>query len=214
MELDELWRAYPELEKINEKYNGMIESNIQFKQFSYGDYIKSIQTQCSELLFIIKGYMKIEKIDASGKLMNLYELGPGELCHEMVSCYLKCEPLNLAGRAVTDMEAAFLPMHIVDQYIMSDSSFLKFMYSNLYSKFKNTVLSKEEIIHESVMNRIIQYLKNKNSSVIYITHQEIADDLGTAREVVSKRLKVLEKSGAVELERNKIKIIDLNVVEQ
>lgn len=211
MDLHELWKVYPELENINRKWNGIVEENVQFKQFQYGEYIKSINTQCSDLLFILKGYMKIEKTDANGKLMNLYELGPGEICHEMVSCYMKCEPLNLAGRAITDMEAVFLPMAIVDKYILDDIQFMKFMYSNLYGKFKSTVLSKEELIHESVISRLTQYLLNKDSSVIYITHQEIADDLGTAREVVSKKLKVLEKNGAIKMERNKIKIINLEL---
>ncbi|MGL4736879.1 MAG: Crp/Fnr family transcriptional regulator, partial [Cellulosilyticaceae bacterium] len=83
----------------------------------------------------------------------------------------------------------------------------RFMYTNLYDKFSKVILDKEEMTHESIPDRLIKYLKKKNTPIIYTTHQEIASNLGTAREVVSRNLKKLEQDGLIQLERNKIKVL-------
>lgn len=212
-QLNKLLEVYPVLDRINRKADGVIGNTIRFKQLSAGEYMQSREYHCSDLLFVISGILKIEKIDENGKVMKLYELGPGEICHEVLSCYMNCEKLNLLGQAVTDMEVALVPMRVVDQYMISDLDFMKFMYVHLYDKFRKVVLDKEEIIHESMKNRLVKYLRSKHSNTIYVTHQEIAFELGTAREVVSRNLKQMEKKGMIQLERNRIRIVDLDKVQ-
>ncbi|MDO5521509.1 MAG: Crp/Fnr family transcriptional regulator [bacterium] len=206
---ERVFELYPPLKEINQATNGRIERAIVFRRLDAGEYLSTDDHKCINLLFVIQGTLKIEKIEENGKVMKMYELGPGEICHEVLSCYMRCEPLNLTGQAMTDMEVAFLPMSVVDEVLISNPEFMKFMYISLYDKFRKVVLDKEEIIHETIKDRLVKYLKGKNSKTIYITHSEIALDLGTAREVVSRNLKEIEKSGQIKLERNKIKIIDL-----
>lgn len=209
-DIEELFERYPILKLINEKHKGIMEQGILFKELMAGEYIKTGDSQCNDLLFVMQGQLKIEKVDENGRVMKMYELGPGEICHEVLSCYMRCQTLYLSGKAITDMKVAFIPMRKVNEYIIQDYDFMKFMYTNLYDKFRKVILDKEEILHESVASRLIKYLKNKNSNTIYITHQELAFELGTAREVVSRNLKVLEKEGRIRLERNRIKIVNLD----
>ncbi len=206
---ERLLQMYPELNRINEKNQGVIESQIQFKQLAAGETMQTREDRCSDLFFVIKGHLQIEKIDVNGQITRMYALGPGEICHEVLSCYMKCNSLQLAGRAMTDMEIALLPMQFVHQYLITDLDFMRFMYTNLHEKFQKMVQEKEEILHEPIPVRLVKFLKNKQSTMIYMTHQEIALDLGTAREVVSRNLKSLEKQGKIKLERNRIKILDL-----
>lgn len=87
------------------------------------------------------------------------------------------------------------------------------MYKDLYNKFNIVIENKERIIHESLESRLIRLLINKNSKVIYATHSQLAFEIDSVREVVSGKLKGLEKSGYIKLERGKIVILkELNEV--
>ena len=202
----ELEYLYPELNET--EYREIVKDKIHFKKMDSGEMVGSIGSGCSDFLFIVKGTMKIERVDQNGRVTKLYELGPGELCHDFLSCYMGWETLNLSAWAITDMTVAMLPSKLLQKYLLNDIGFMKKAYSKLYDKFRKIVLSKEKIIHESILNRLVCYLLDKNSENIYITHQEIAYDLSSAREVISKNLKKIEKLGLIKMERNKIKILN------
>lgn len=207
MNTELVYEIYPMLRQIDEEHQGIITNHLTIREVQAGEYIQKGCIQCSNLFLVLKGSLKIEKIDADGKVMKMYNLEPGEICHEVLSCYMSCENLNLSGQAITDMVVAFVPLSKVEKYLMNDVNFLKFIYMNLYRKFRKVVIDKEMLMHESVYDRLTKFINAKNSSVLYMTHQEIADELGTAREVISRNLKKMEREGLIELERNKIKKI-------
>ena len=87
------------------------------------------------------------------------------------------------------------------------------IYKDLYSKFKIIINVKEEIKHESLTNRLVKLLISKKSKNIYLTHNDLAFELDSAREVVSRKLKELEQKGYLKLSRGKIQIEkDLNEI--
>ena len=89
---------------------------------------------------------------------------------------------------------------------MGNYNFLKFLYSDLFNKFDDVVLNKEHLIHESVESRLYNFLKTKENRTIKITHSQIASELGTAREVISRLLKNYEHEGKIKLNRGSIEI--------
>ena len=124
---------------------------------------------------------------------------------------MKCEPLNIIGKATQDSRICIIPFDIVENYLLNNVDFLKEMYRDLHSKFNLIIGTKEEVKHESLQKRLVKLLISKKSKNIYATHAEIAFELDSAREVISRRLKELEKEGYVKLTRGKIQIIkDLN----
>lgn len=80
-------------------------------------------------------------------------------------------------------------------------------WTDLYFKFKKIVENKEENIHESIESRLIKLLMSKNTKIIYTTHSQLAFELDSAREVVSRKLKRLKEEGYIEMTRGKIVII-------
>jgi len=82
-----------------------------------------------------------------------------------------------------------------------------YIYEDLHKKFNSILENKEEIMHESLETRLVKLLINKNSNIIYATHGELAFEVDSAREVVSRKLKSIEKRGYIKLERGKILII-------
>lgn len=205
--INALYEIYPILGKINKKNKGMINEQAVFKTLYADEYVKSAEGTCVGILFVIKGTIKIQKINAEGEETNLYNIKQGEFCHEALSCLANFESLNITGKAIQDSEVCIIPLDIVRLHFMKDIEFLLYIYEDLHNKFKSVLENKEEIMHESLETRLIKLLINKNSKIIYATHGELAFEIDSAREVVSRKLKSIEKRGYVKLERGKIVII-------
>ena len=123
------------------------------------------------------------------------------------------ESLNITGKAIQDSKVCIIPFDIVGRYFIQDNEFLLYMYKDLYKKFNTVLENKEDMIHESLESRLVRLLINKNSKIIYATHNELAFEVDSVREVVSRKLKSIEKRGYIKLERGKIVILnDLNEI--
>lgn len=211
--VDDLYEAYPILLEIDGDNHGVISRNSMFKTLHSDEFLSAYGDNCPGFLFVIKGNIKIQKLSEGGEETNLYNIGRGGLCHEALKCMLKRQSLNILGRAIQDSNICIVPMDIVKKYLINNSKFLQVLYEDLYSKFTTIVENKAERVHESLDTRLIKLLISKNSNIIYSTHSELAFELDSAREVISRQLKKLEKQGCINLSRGKIQILtDLNKI--
>lgn len=209
--IEALYEIYPILKEIDIKNNGIIKNNTIYRELEKGEFLKTSQENCSGLLFVIEGKIKIHKLSEDGEETNIYDIGSGELCHEALSCYFNCESLNVLGKALQNSKVAMVSAEVVKNYLLTEPKFLQKIYKDLYKKFTNVLENKEERIHESVEKRLVKLLLSKDSKIIYSTQGELAFEIDSAREVVSRKLKILEDSGYIKRTRGKIQIIkDLN----
>lgn len=202
-----LYNQYPVLEKIDINNNGIIKSEAIFKTIHFDEYVKLAGGMCLGVLFVVKGTIKVQRINENGDETNLYNISQGEFCHEALSCLSNLESLKIVGKAIQDSKICVIPTSLVQKYCIEDNEFLLYMYKDLYNKFNNIIGNKEEIIHEALETRLIRLLISKNSRVVYATHSQLAFELDSAREVVSRKLKGIEKMGYIKLERGKIVIL-------
>lgn len=210
-----LYKLYPVLEKIDINNDGIIRKEVIFKTIHFDEYVNLAETGCIGVLFVIKGTIKIQKVNEDGNETNLYNIKQGEFCHEALSCLSKLESLKITGKAMETSKICLIPSGIVQKYCFQDKEFLLYMYKDLYNKFNYIIENKEEIIHEDLESRLIRLLINKNSKVIYATHSQLAFEIDSVREVVSRKLKNIEKRGYIKLERGKVVILkDLNEILQ
>ena len=205
--ISELYSKYPVLENIDKKNNGIISEKAYFKTLQADEYIGPSKGICNGILFVLEGKINIQKINLNGEQTNLYNFKSGEFCHEALNCISNFESLNITGKAVQYSEVCIIPIDIVDKYIMNDNEFLLYIYQDLHKKFNNVIEKKEEMMHESLETRIAKLLMSKNSEIIYITHNQLAFEVDSVREVVSRNLKTIEKRGYIKLERGKILIL-------
>lgn len=205
--LDKLFKVYPILREINNKNNKTIENQFFFSKLEEGQYLSSLGNQCAGILFVVSGTIKIHKINEEGDETNLYNIEKGDLCHEALSCMVKCESLNIVARAIENSEIYIMNIDIAKNILINDKDFLEYMYKDLYLKFSNVLNNKEKIIHEDLETRLIKLLISKNSKIIYTKHSELAFEIDSTRESVSRKLKSLEKDGYLKLSRGKIQII-------
>jgi CRP/FNR family transcriptional regulator len=171
------------------------------------EYVSSTDGTCQGILFVINGTIKIQRINKNGGETNLYNLEQGQFCHEALSCLSSLDSLNITGKAIQDSKVCIIPFDTVRKYFIQDNEFLLYMYKDLYGKFNSVIENKEEMIHESLESRLLNFLINKNSKIIYVTHSQLAFEVDSVREVVSRKLKSIEKKGYIKLERGKITIL-------
>jgi len=161
---------------------------------------------------VLSGSIKVTRIDESGKEILMYFIQPHESCFLSITA-----SLNNNFSYVDNLRAVvYEPTQLVsindqqirkwnDQY-RTWRTFLAKIYNRRFGEFFSMI---DNIVFRSVDEKLVEALNRlKNSeSIIHITHQELASRIGTAREVVSRLLKTLEKEGKVKLSRGKIKIL-------
>ncbi|MGL4372282.1 MAG: Crp/Fnr family transcriptional regulator [Turicibacter sp.] len=206
--LEKLFEHYPILETIIIAKNINNGQDIIFKHLNTHDFLQSTHDSCIQFPFIIKGELKIQKFDNDGKSIHLYTLKPGDICHEGLRCLMNMDPTQLTATAVVDSLVCLIPIPIVKKTLLTHPLFLTYIYTDISNKFTHLVHNKHELVNESLEKRLVRLLLQNDSLIIYRTHQELAIELDSAREVVSKKLKDLETRGYLTLSRGKIKLID------
>lgn len=204
---ERLFKGYPILKIINEENNNAIINHGTFKTLEADQYLSSLGIECSGTIFVLSGVVKIQKINLNGDETNLYNIESGDFCHEALSCLMKCEPLNIVARALTDAEVFIIDMDATQNILLNNIDFTKAMYKDMFSKFNNLLSNKETIIHESLDRRLVQLIIDRGSNVIYAKHSELAFEIDSTRETVSRKLKALEKEGYLKLSRGKIQVL-------
>ena len=209
----ELLKLYPFLRDVEDEILDLFFKRIIFNNYEAGQNLFNDKVSCIGFSFILEGRLRIYKIGEDGKEVTLYRIGKGDSCFNTVLCALTdSEEISFADVEENAL-IAILPMDLFKRYLVNNSSFLKYMFKNLYNRFENVVEGLEKVTFDSIENRLINYFNvkledNNGARIIYTTHEKIAADIGSSREVVSRSLKILERRGLLELGRGKIKIKD------
>lgn len=207
----ELLKSYPFLRDVENEVLDLLFKRIIINNYEVGQNIFSDKVSCIGFSFILEGRLRIYKIGDDGKEITLYRIGKGDSCFNTILCALTDSDEISFADVEENALIAILPMDLFKKYLVNNSSFLKYMFKNLYNKFENVVEGLEKVTFDSIENRLINYFNvkledNNGARIIYTTHEKIAADIGSSREVVSRSLKTLEKRGLLELGRGKIKI--------
>jgi CRP/FNR family transcriptional regulator len=146
--------------------------------------------------------------------MLLYRVLPGQVCILTVTCLLSSWK-HLARVAVQeDLKAVSIPREPFSQLIDASSEFRGFVFSNYSLSLFSMLNCVEVVLTQPIEQRLAKALLDKRSDVIMATHQGLADELGTAREVISRILKDFEKKGMIILKRGVIFIQDRDTLVQ
>jgi len=168
--------------------------------------------ECSGVIFVRSGSLRLYIMSESGKDITLYRLHKGDMCMLSASCVLKTITFDVFVDAEEDSEC----------YVISGSSFAEvssrntqmkiFALETAVSRFSDVMWVMQQILFMSIDKRLAVFLLDEsariNSDIITLTHEQIARYMGSAREVVSRMLKYFANEGIVELSRKGIKILD------
>ncbi|MDP2039962.1 MAG: Crp/Fnr family transcriptional regulator [Algoriphagus sp.] len=170
-----------------------------------GQFIKAVP-------IVIEGSVKIMRMDDEGKELFLYYIDQGETCALSLTCCTASRPSEI--KAVVEDKAVmiFIPIEVHEQFSNEYKQWKDFVSSTYQMRFQELLVALDAVAFKRMDERLMRYIvtkmKQHKTNELHTTHQEIANELGTSREVVSRLLKQLEKKKWIELGRNVIYIRD------
>ncbi len=163
---------------------------------------------CSQIAFVASGSIRVYKIGETGREITLYEVGTGETCILNASCILSQTHYPAEAITLTDCTLIMLPAKQFSDLVHKHSSLRNFVFYLISERLALIMALIEEVVFGRLDERLEDYLLEKSEdNELRTTHQTIANDLGSSREVVSRLLKDFEKHGKVVLSRNSIRIL-------
>jgi CRP/FNR family transcriptional regulator len=182
------------------------------------DIIMDIGLQIKTIPLVLKGSIKILREDAEGNEIFLYYLERGDACATSITCCITGQKSTIRAIAEEETEYLAIPVQYSDSWINKYPSWKSFVMNTYARRFEELLKAVDQLAFKKMDERLYKYLLDKaklhNSNEINISHQEIAYDLNTSREVVSRLLKQLERLGEIKLGRNRIKLLnDIRLVD-
>ena len=181
----------------NSKY---VEIPKDFTLFYQGDV-------CNDILLLKSGVVQLLVYGQINEMIPLYEIKEGEQCIINTSSTISQTPAIATAQTRSDICGWLVPSHIIKELIVKCPSYQQYIFSLFALKFSTLTTLIEDIKFKRLDSRILDFLKQKNETLIEITHEEIASNLGTSRVVVSRVLKDLEHKNLIKLHRGKIEIL-------
>ncbi|ALC14917.1 cAMP-binding domain of CRP/regulatory subunit of cAMP-dependent protein kinase [Desulfuromonas soudanensis] len=165
---------------------------------------------CSAIAFVLAGEVRVYRCGESGREITLYEIGPGETCILNASCILGNNAYPANAVTVSAGEMLLIPAREFRRLLGNYEAMSAFVYSLLSQRLTEVMELVQEVAFGRMDERLIEYLVEKSANgILHATHQKIANDLGTSREVVSRLLKDLERRERIVLARNVITLLTL-----
>lgn len=184
----------------------------QVTQFEHGKVLIEPGQFIKAVPLVLEGSIKIIRTDADGKELFLYYLDRGETCALSLTCCTASRPSEI--KAVVEDKAVmiFIPIEIHEKFSNEYKQWKDFVSSTYQMRFQELLVALDAVAFKRMDERLMRYIvakmKQHKANELHTTHQEIANELGTSREVVSRLLKQLEKKKWIELGRNVIYIRD------
>ena len=203
-------RLFPALNKATGKNGSNILDHSQQMTIPEGTVIFHQGDQCLNYLLVISGSVKVITRAENGREIVLYHITSGGSCVLTTSCLISSEDYPAEGITETDVVALAIPKPVFEQYMGESKAFRKQVFHSYGDRLIKLITLVEEISFAKLDIRLAKYLL-KNGSVntpFHTTHQALATELGSAREVISRQLKEFENKGWVNLKRGKIEILN------
>lgn len=196
----------PELIAHLEKVGQMVEIQEGHMLMKTGQYFK-------QSLLILEGRVKVYREGKDGEEFFLYYLEPGHACALSMICATKNETSAIKARAVTNVKALAVPLQYMDSLMKDYKHWYYFVLETYRQRFEELLQVIDQIAFHSMDEKLLFYLKRQfetlNTKTITVTHQQIADDLNSSREVISRLLKKLETQKRIAISRNEITNVKL-----
>ena len=166
------------------------------------------------LFLLISGTVRVQQVSEAGREIVLYRVQAGESCVLTTACLLAFEDYSAQGIAETDIEAILIPREAFDELMSISREFRAFVFQAYSKRITDLFFIIEEIAFKRMDVRIAQKLLELKDaqSTLHLTHQKLAVELGTAREVVSRQLKEFERRGWLSLRRGVIELCDSGAI--
>lgn len=181
------------------------------KNFKQEDVILNEDSYIKAIPIVLKGSLRVMRTDEDGREILLYYIKAGESCIMSFLGGIHHETSKVKAVAEEDVEVLLLPVDKVGVLLKDFPEWLDYIFKLYHKRFEELLEVVNAVAFKKVDERLLDFLHKKadntKSKILAITHEQLANELGTARVVVSRLLKQLEINGTLKLGRNKITIL-------
>lgn len=167
---------------------------------------------CQGFALVLEGRVRVDAAGPSGRSILLYRIGPGETCVQTTLCLLGEATYTATAVAETALTLAFAPRPLFDRAIAGSDVFRRFVFRMFAARLDETTRLLESVAFVRIEARLAAALTERarraGAAAFEITHQELADEIGTAREVVSRQLDGFRRDGLIASGRGRLEVLD------
>jgi len=197
-----LRQLFPELE---EDLHTALEQQGEIREMPAGAVLLKKGQTIRYTMLILKGIVKLYQEDDEGNEFFMYDIEPGEACAVSMVCTYRQENSQVVAKAMTDVSVLVIPLEYMDEWLGKYKSWHYFVIRTWRARYEDLLHTVNAIAFKKMDERLEHYIKERVRTMgrhIKLTHQEIAADLNSSREVISRLMKKMEKDGWVIIHRN------------
>tara|TARA_R110002072_G_scaffold6717_8_gene38441 strand:- start:2158 stop:2826 length:669 start_codon:yes stop_codon:yes gene_type:complete len=209
------WREkFPGLAGLSQTVTELLDREARSVELKQGTQIFGPGNPAENLLLMVSGTVRVQQLSEAGREIVLYRVHAGESCVLTTACLLAFEDYSAEGIAETDIEAILIPRDTFDELMSVSKEFRAFVFEAYSKRITDLFLVIEEIAFKRMDIRVAEKLLELQDArnVLHLTHQQLAIELGTAREVISRQLKEFERRGWLSMSRGEIELRDADAI--
>ncbi|MCV6574151.1 MAG: Crp/Fnr family transcriptional regulator [Cohaesibacter sp.] len=211
-----LEQLYPALSKLEPEAKALLSAHSLSFVIEKGSEIFAPGQQCRGYLLLSRGLVRVQSVSREGREALLYRVSPGEICIQTSLSLLGEETYSAEAIAEEEIEGILLDPVGFDRLLALSAIFRKFVFSSISKRLKDMIQTVERIAFEPIDVRLADVLlmRQDEAGRVQATHLDLARDLGTAREVVSRHLERLSHKGIVKTSRGVVQILNRDFLQR
>ena len=183
------------------------------RKFKADEFLMKTGQSIRSAVLVTKGIIKVFREDDEGNEIFMYNLHPGEACAISMTCAARQIASQIMAKALIDTEVIAIPAELMDEWGSKYKSWYQFVLETYRSRFEELLDTLDQIAFRNLDERLLWYLKQHQKSlktnVLKASFTEIAHELNSSREVISRLIKKLAEKGHIKMHKSQIEIIDL-----
>jgi len=190
--------------------------HAQMKEIKAGDRLMKTGQYFRSTMLVLRGLVKVYREDEEGNEYFIYYLQPGQACALSMICAIRQQASQLMGKAVTDTTILAIPLEYMDSWITKYKSWYYYVLGSYRDRFEDLLLTIDHIAFRNMDERLFFYLERQqrtlNTNILTVSNTEIAQELNSSREVISRLMKKLAEKGNIRLLKGQqIEIVSLDM---
>jgi CRP/FNR family transcriptional regulator len=206
--------SFPALLTLEDSARTLLEKHSRIVEAPIGTIGYSEGMPCNAYVMRLEGKSRVYKLSTSGREILLYRVTAGETCVLTTTCLLGRSDYPASTIVEEPIRDVIVPSHIFHQLMIDSAVFRRFVMENYGALISDLIVLLDEIAFHSIDIRLAKLLLDETSAKLNRTHQQIADELGSAREVVSRQLKRFENKGWVTLGRGYVEVVNKEALQK